>query len=320
MLEGLEKASGREPVALWCMYLALGRAGMASHELADLLARKLGAESTEAAEEARMTALRIERALRRYLQRRGGQLDFFHGQLRQAVSKQYGTEADTTELHGDVADYFTACAEGTDPQKEWETDIIRGFYECVFHLTKAGLHQQAAGLQRIFPFLLNRLRLGWPEFEDYYTVRHEAPAEVAKRLEIWATFFREKSHMIPQQPPIIFNGTDTGFVDKLGRFVLSQKWREALADCEISILLLSNGEDDLRLVVYPCPGGIPGIFFPLPNSAWGDLPPRGEFSYRVDPKGRICIPARCRQQFAGRNVMFVGCQNHFVVRHTQAPE
>ena len=59
---------------------------MASHELADLLARKLGANTAS-------TALLIERGLRRYLLRRGGQLDFVHGQLRQAVMERYGEPA-----------------------------------------------------------------------------------------------------------------------------------------------------------------------------------------------------------------------------------
>ncbi len=90
---------GPDTVRCWCLYLAHGRAGMASHELADLLARKLGRDA------ARM-ALRIERGLRRYLQRRGSQLDFSHDQLRQAVFEQYSNHLPLTEVHGDIAGYF----------------------------------------------------------------------------------------------------------------------------------------------------------------------------------------------------------------------
>ena len=94
---------GREAVQWWSLYLFHGRVGMASHELSDLLARKLGLAAAR-------TALLIERGLRRYLQRRGGQLDFFHGQLRQAVFEQYGLQTDPTAVHHEIADYFTACA------------------------------------------------------------------------------------------------------------------------------------------------------------------------------------------------------------------
>lgn len=103
---------GKDAVRWWCLYLAHGRVGMASHELADLLDRKFG-------KDARTAALRIERGLRRYLQRRGGQLDFFHSQLRQAVMELYGAgtggdgpledgiPADpATRAHRDIADYF----------------------------------------------------------------------------------------------------------------------------------------------------------------------------------------------------------------------
>ena len=182
---------GPEAVQWWCLYLAHGRVGMASHELADLLARKLGADAAA-------TALLIERGLRRYLLRRGAQLDFFHGQLRQAVMEQYGLQAEPVAVHREMADYFTACAKGTDPQKEWETDGVRGFSECVFHLTKAGQHEQAAGLLTNFPFLLHKLRVGLLEgvFEDYEMVRREAPPHIVNQLEIWAAFFRENAHIL----------------------------------------------------------------------------------------------------------------------------
>jgi len=98
---------GPEAVRWWCLYLAHGRAGMASHELADLLARKFGADAAA-------NALRIERGLRRYLQRRGPQLDFFHGQLCQAVFQQYGLRAEASNVHADIATYFLDLA---DPRK-----------------------------------------------------------------------------------------------------------------------------------------------------------------------------------------------------------
>ncbi|KAB2641417.1 MAG: DUF4062 domain-containing protein [Verrucomicrobia bacterium] len=182
---------GAEAVQWWCLYLAHSRVGMASHELADLLARKLGADAAA-------TALLIERGLRRYLLRRGGQLDFFHGQLRQAVMQQYGLRAEPVAVHREMADYFTTCAKGTDPLKEWETDGVRGFSECVFHHTQAGQQELAAGLLSHFPFLLHKLRVGLLEgvFENYEMLRCEAAPEVVNQLGIWSAFFRENAHIL----------------------------------------------------------------------------------------------------------------------------
>jgi hypothetical protein len=99
LLQRLE-VFGPDAVRHWCSCLAAGRTGMASPELRDLLARKLGPAAGSA-------ALRIERGLRRYLQRRGPQLDFFHGQLRQAVLRRYlAHDADRISTHQDVANYL----------------------------------------------------------------------------------------------------------------------------------------------------------------------------------------------------------------------
>jgi len=80
--------------------------------------------------------------------------------------------------------YFLDCAKGLDSAKEWETDAVRGFAECVFHLVKAGQHERAAALVSNFPFLLHKLRVGLLQgvFEDYEMLRSEAPAEVVKGL------------------------------------------------------------------------------------------------------------------------------------------
>ena len=196
VLQRLEEAEGfgKAAVQWWCLYLAHGRVGMASRELADLLARKLGPDGAS-------TALRIERGLRRYLLRRGPQLDFFHGQLRQAAMAQYGPHPEAVAVHGELTDYFTACAKGTAPQREWETDCVRGFSECVYHLTKADRHHQAATLLANFPFLLHKLRVGLLEgvFEDYDKVqvlRAGSARRTSEDLQIWADFFREKAHIL----------------------------------------------------------------------------------------------------------------------------
>ncbi len=129
VLQRMETAEGfgKEAVQAWCLYLALGRVGMASRELADLLARKLGPDAA-------LTAQRIERALRRYLQRRGETLDFFHGQLRQAVMERCGKDAkNISQAHREIADYFRSLA---DPlgDRTWKGENLRAFSETAPHL------------------------------------------------------------------------------------------------------------------------------------------------------------------------------------------
>jgi WD40 repeat protein len=120
---------GEEEVRLWCMYLSLGRAGMSSQELANLLEFRLGPRAA-------LAARRVERGLRRYLQRRGPQLDFFHSQLRQAVVARYGAGADAAELHGQIADYFRGLADPGGNQS-WEGVSERPFLQLVYHLAGA---------------------------------------------------------------------------------------------------------------------------------------------------------------------------------------
>jgi hypothetical protein len=128
VLERLE-VFGAEAVRLWCGYLAAGRAGMASRELRDLLARRLGPEAAR-------TAPLIERGLRRYLQRRGPLLDFFHGQLREAVTRRYGVEGGRG-FHADIADYFDGL---------WELPDARALAELPYHRIEA---RDPAGLRRL---------------------------------------------------------------------------------------------------------------------------------------------------------------------------
>jgi WD40 repeat protein len=223
---------GTEEVKYWCLYLALGRVGMASRELADLLQRKLG-------EAAAAKALLIERGLRRYLQRRGGQLDFFHGQLRRAVMEKYGAEnaepssrrdaetqrqnADRAEescqqeatcpsdrhsafrtphsailLHREIAEYFTARARGDDPQNPWKSDHVRGFAECIYHQASAKLWDDVERTLSDFGFLMQKTRLGLLEglFDDWSILDALAPENTKPHLQISCAFFREKAHIL----------------------------------------------------------------------------------------------------------------------------
>ena len=130
VLDGLERAYGKEPVSAWCGYLALGRVGMAGAELRDLLLRTQG-------EEAARQALRIERGIRAYLQKRSGQWDFYHNELRTAVWRKYGLDENAPRMHRDMADYFRGQADPSNDEK-WKSSVARPFLELPWHFHKAG--------------------------------------------------------------------------------------------------------------------------------------------------------------------------------------
>ncbi len=156
MLERLEAAYGGKLVRHWCSYLALGRVGMASRELAEIIGAVLGERQATA-------ALRVERAIRRYLQRRGAQFDFFHGQLREAVEKRYLVEnpaaaegfRDLHLLHRDIASYLAKLWQThADRFTEEPTEPVRrALSELPYHQTEGQMWEQAYTTLTDFPFL-----------------------------------------------------------------------------------------------------------------------------------------------------------------------
>lgn len=145
-LESLERAFGADQVREWCSYLCLGRVGMSSIELRELVAAGDGEG------DASMVPL-IERGIRQYLQRRGGQLDFFHSQLRQAVKKRYlDFEEAYLRAHTAIAAYFRRKA---DPggKGEWTGGHGRALSELPYHLAEGGRLDELFEVLTDFRFL-----------------------------------------------------------------------------------------------------------------------------------------------------------------------
>lgn len=161
VLERLE-TFGAEAVRWWCIYLHLGRTGMSSGELRDLLERKLGGDAA-------LAALRIERSLRRYLQRRGGRLDFFHSQLREAVARRY-LPSETAACHKDLADYF---------ETRWRLSDEHALRELPHHLLQAALWDRAVERLTDLHFLETKVVAG-QHFQlvgDFTAATRVLPAE-----------------------------------------------------------------------------------------------------------------------------------------------
>lgn len=196
VLERLEQAEsfGKEAVQAWCLYLALGRTGMSSRELSDLLKRKFRSD------EAALTAQRIERGLRRYLQRRSEQLDFFHGQLRQAVLVRCGGEQRIVQRHHDIADFFRVLA---DPEGDnsWLGTSPRGFAELPFHLVGSGQMNEMRTLLSTLVYLAACIATSSAReiLDDY--VLHGEPLPSA--LIEWRDFLRKRLQVLAQDPGML---------------------------------------------------------------------------------------------------------------------
>jgi len=93
----------------------------------------------------------LERLLRPYLMRRGELLDFYHGQLREAVEAEYlDEEQERLEAHRSLASYFS----------EQGYANLRTLAELPYHLTQASMWDGLEGTLTDLPFLEGKTTVG----------------------------------------------------------------------------------------------------------------------------------------------------------------
>jgi WD40 repeat protein len=130
-----------KPLVKDCMALiACGRQGMTAEELQALLAAYAPQhdDMIPAYRLPDMTWARLYRTFRSYLFERSGVIDFFHGQLKEAVEKRYlREEVDQNATHKIIADYF---------EKRWREPYNRALEELPHQLTKAA---DWSGIERV---------------------------------------------------------------------------------------------------------------------------------------------------------------------------
>jgi len=130
-----------QPLVKDCMALiACGRQGMTARELQDLLYEHTPRRdnSDPAKKLPDMIWARLYRSLKSYLFKRSDVIDFFHGQLKEAVGKRYlEAEIDRNGMHEVIATYF---------EKRWQEPYTRALDELPHQLTKAS---NWTGLERI---------------------------------------------------------------------------------------------------------------------------------------------------------------------------
>jgi hypothetical protein len=141
-------------------YLAASRHGLAEWEILEILFRdheykaNLDDATKEMHHELPASATRIPIAiwsrlrfdLAPYLTERAAPganvLTFYHRQVAEWVQEYFVRASEHSwQPHRRLADYFASCAKGTDPQKEWESDSVRGFAECIYQLIKSRQHE-----------------------------------------------------------------------------------------------------------------------------------------------------------------------------------
>jgi len=125
---------GADLVRRFVSYLGVSRRGLSHQELVGLIA--FGDPQGNVAA--------LERLLRPYLMRRGELVDFFHGQLREAVEREYLDEPhEPLAAHGSLAGYF--AAQGYSNRRTLE--------ELPHHQTRARLWDKLEATLTDLPFL-----------------------------------------------------------------------------------------------------------------------------------------------------------------------
>ncbi|HVE70669.1 MAG TPA: tetratricopeptide repeat protein [Thermoanaerobaculia bacterium] len=177
VLERLEVLGERE-VALWCTYLILARAGMASAELHALLERNIGPA-------AGASALRIERSLRRYLERRESQLDFFHSALRDAARRRYPI-SEPARHHAEIA---------AELRDRWKRGSRHALAELPWHQLHGGEWVALRDTLTDLEFMARKCAAGmtFALSRDYADAAETVPEEA---ITPWARFVATESYAL----------------------------------------------------------------------------------------------------------------------------
>jgi hypothetical protein len=192
VLERLEGDFDPALVRDWMAFLACGRHGMTAEELQTLL-RRHAPRLDRTFEPVRLPALlwsRLYRSCSAYLLDRSGVIDFFHGQLKEAVRKRYlQDERFRTSVHTTIADYFEA---------RWRDPYVRALSELPHQLRKAALWPRLEARLTSYDFLSSRCAQGlvYESDEDYRLSLSELPDASATSVPQWYTFLRERLDLL----------------------------------------------------------------------------------------------------------------------------
>lgn len=179
VLQRVEGDFNRPLVENFTSLIACGRHGMTAEELQTLL--KGHAVVVDPANPPErlpdMPFTRLRRSLSAYLFERSGVIDFFHGQLKEAVGRRYLTEeADRDKIHCTIAEYF---------ESRWWEPYLRALDELPHQLTKAKAWE---GLERVLCDLLFieakcAAEMTYHLIHDYSTALDSLPEAQSEKTE-----------------------------------------------------------------------------------------------------------------------------------------
>ncbi len=181
--------------------IACGRQGMTAEELQALLAAYAPQhdDMIPAYRLPDMTWARLYRTFSSYLFERSGVIDFFHGQLKEAVKKRYlREEVDRNATHKIIADYF---------EKRWSEPYTRALDELPYQLFKAS---DLEGLKKVlfnFRFIEAKCEVGmiYELLHDYDEALQALPSDDSQRrsLELLKGGLKLSSLVVAKSPNLL---------------------------------------------------------------------------------------------------------------------
>jgi WD40 repeat protein len=186
-----------------CMsYIACGRHGMTAEELQTLLRAHAPRvdPNAEAPKLPDMLWSRLYRSLSAYLFERAGVIDFFHGQLKEAVGKRYLQEERSRDAaHQAIADYLT---------RRWREPYARALAELPHQQMRAGNGQALVEILCDLQFIELKCQAAMTydlvaDYESALTVEG-VPVESRSGLDDFARFVHAQSHVLVRNSALTF--------------------------------------------------------------------------------------------------------------------
>jgi len=199
VLERIGADFSRELVRDFTLYLACSRRGMMASELQELL-KKYSPSSDSVGELVRLPDIiwtRLYRAFKPYLFERSHVIDFFHGQMEEAVNGLFLSGEDTEKgIHETLSEYF---------EKRWKEPYPRALSELPFHLHASGRFSRLDEILSSLPYLDERIAAGQllDLIEDYRFLeqRNDQAQKTAGGIQ---KFLIKQAHLLGAYPRILF--------------------------------------------------------------------------------------------------------------------
>jgi len=188
LAEGVEgqEAFGEDLVSAYTSYIAIGRGGMTEDELQALCAPVDDEDEFQV----------LHRMLRPYLMRRGELVDYFHGQLREAVERRcLPDETRRQQRHREIAELLQSRGHG----------YLRTLSELPYHLTEGAEWAELDSTLTHYGFLDSKLRgvsvQGLIEDYERATAAQARPEDGgATALRLIGGAVRLSAHVLAQHP------------------------------------------------------------------------------------------------------------------------